>query len=271
SQFANSIRQVNALMAIPPERPDDQRRTVFRKFEGRITLDRVSFRYEAAQEPVLRAVSLDVRPGELVAIASPSAGGKSTILKLILGLYQPQAGTVFLDKLNLQQLDVHEVRSSIGFTPLEPVFFYGTLAQNMRLACPTASDRVIIRALGDAGVDLTGDMFPNGLSTMLTKAHLARMPDNLRQSLSLARMYGKGASINLFNDPAALLDQDGERALLTKLVALKGVATTVIVTNRASQLALADRVFALKDGVISTVPAENFAPASKAIRHTGKS
>ncbi|MEM7239489.1 MAG: ABC transporter transmembrane domain-containing protein, partial [Pseudomonadota bacterium] len=78
SQFANSIRQVNALMAIPPERPDDQRRTVFRKFEGRITLDRVSFRYEAAQEPVLRAVSLDVRPGELVAIASPSAGGKST-------------------------------------------------------------------------------------------------------------------------------------------------------------------------------------------------
>lgn len=253
SQFASSVRQVNALMAIPPERPEERRRTVFRSFEGRITFDRVSFRYEPAQEPILRGLSVDIQPGEMVAITSPSAGGKSTILKMILGLYQPQAGTVFLDRLNLQQLDVHEVRSSIGYTHLEPVFFYGTLAQNMRLANPTATDEMIEVALDEAGIDLSGRMFPKGLGTMLTNAHLAMMSDSLRQSLSLARMYGKRASINLFNDPGALLDEPANRALKGKLAALKGAATTVIVTNRRSHLALCDRVLVLKDGAVSTV------------------
>ena len=260
-QFIESIRQVNALMRIPPEYPVQARRSVLRKFEGRISLVGVGFRYGPQDEPVFRGLNLEIEPGQLVGISSATASGKSTILKLILGLYKPQAGAVLLDGLNLQQLDPHEVRAGIGYCPIEPVFFYGSIAQNLRLVCPTASDEEIEIALLDAGLDIASPLFPQGIETRLTNQTLSTMPVGCLQSLSLARVYCKQASINLLNDPAAQLDEVGDRALVRKLLSLKGKATTVLVTNRPHHLNLCDRVITLHNGVVAGDRAPSAGPS----------
>ena len=249
-QFLESIKQVNALMKIPREHPVQARRSIQRKFEGRITFSGVGFRYSPQQEPVFRGLNLDIKPGQLVGISSATATGRSTMLKLVLGLYTPQAGAVLLDGLNMQQLDPHEVRSAIGYCPIEPVFFYGSVAQNLRLVCPTATDEDIIEALEDTGIELSGPFFPEGVHTRLTNQTIAAMPVGYLQALSLARVYCKNASINLLNDPAAQLDERGDRALVRKLELMKGRVTTVIITNRAHHLALCDRIITLHGGVI---------------------
>lgn len=250
NQLIESLRQINQLMRIPLERPQKLTRSVFRPFEGHIVFDSVAFRYTPNDAPVFRNLSFEIKPGELVGIASETSSGRTTLLKLVLGLYRPQSGTILLDGLNLAQHDPHEVRAAIGNTPLDPVFFYGTVAQNMRLSAPTASDETIRRALGDAGLAWNSEIFPDGLETRLTDEKLRTLPDGVKQCLSLARMYAKNASINLFNDPAAQLDENADRALLHKLRAMRGKSTVLIVTNRSRHLEICDRVFVLQNGVL---------------------
>lgn len=264
NQLIESIRQVNQLMRIPLERPEKITRSVFRPFEGHIVFESVAFRYTPNDAPVFRNLSFEIKPGELVGIASASSTGRSTLLKLILGLYRPQSGTILLDGLNLAQHDPHEVRAVMGNTPLDPVFFYGTLAQNMRLSAPTASDETIKQALADAGVVLDSDVFPDGLDTRLTDQKLRTLPDGLKQCLSLARMYCKNASINLLNDPSAQLDENADRALLRKLTNLRGKSTVVIVTNRPRHLEICDRVFVLQNGMMTEADPKSVGMAAKA-------
>lgn len=251
SQFAESLKQFQGLMRIPIEFPAGLNGSIIRKFEGRISFGGVAFRYGPQDEPVFRGLNLDIQAGQMVSIVSSNASGKSTVLKLILGLYKPQAGSVFLDGLNLQQINPKEVRASIAYVPIKPVFFYGTIAQNMRLACPTASDADLKRALEEAGVDLSDPMFPEGLETRLTNHKLSVMPNGTLQCLSLARAYCKEAKIYLFNDPSSHLDKNGDRALARKLASLKGKATIVLVTNRANHLSLCDRILTLQNGVLA--------------------
>jgi ATP-binding cassette subfamily C protein/ATP-binding cassette subfamily C protein LapB len=262
NQLMESIGQVNQLMRIPLERPEKLTRSVFRPFEGHIVFDSVAFRYTANDAPVFRSLSFEIKPGELVGVASENSSGRSTLLKLLMGLYKPQSGTILLDGLNLAQHDPHEVRAVIGHTPLDPVFFYGTVAQNMRLSAPTASDETVLRALSDAGVNLDSGAFPDGLETRLTDQRLRALPDGVKQCLSLARMYCKNASINLLNDPAAQLDENASRALLRKLMDLRGKSTVVIVTNRPRHLEICDRAFVLQNGMMTEVDPKAIARAA---------
>ncbi len=163
NQLIDSIRQVNHLMRIPLERPQSVSRSVFRPFQGHIVFDGIAFRYGPNDAPVFRGLTFEIKPGEIVGVSSATASGRSTLLKLILGLYRPQSGTILLDGLNLAQHDPHELRASIGNAPLEPVFFYGTLAQNMRLSAPVATDQELTQALEDAGISMPSDAFPEGL------------------------------------------------------------------------------------------------------------
>ena len=250
SQFLESVKQINLLMRIPVERETGTEAPVARKFRGRVTFSGVAFRYGAQDEPVFRGLNLDIPEGQFVCISSATAGGKSTILKLILGLYKPQAGGIFLDGLNLQQLDPHEVRASIGYLPLEPTFFYGTIAQNLRLAAPTATDAEIHQALQDAGVDITAPMFPEGIETRLSSERLAQIPPGTQQSLSMARMYCKRSPIFLLNDPDARLDDTGSQALIAKLSKLKGKSTIILISNKREHLSMCDRILKLSNGVI---------------------
>lgn len=260
SQFIESIKQIDILMQIPIEHEKGASAPVRRKFRGRVTLANVSFRYAAQQEPVFRGLSLDIPPGQFVCVSGTTAGGKSTILKLILGLYKPQAGTIFLDGLHLQQLDPAEVRAAISYVPQEPKFFYGTVAQNMRIAAPTATDDEISQALVDAGLEITSPMFPEAAETRLTAEKMATLSIGTLQRVSLARAYCRKSPIYLFNDPAANLDADGERELERQLGKMKGTATIILISNRPDHLRICDRVLRISKGAI----VEDYAPSDAA-------
>ncbi|MEO1331370.1 MAG: ATP-binding cassette domain-containing protein [Pseudomonadota bacterium] len=259
----DTIRQINTIMALPTERTPGDMPTVFRRFKGRIELAGVAFRYPQASDLVLRGVTLSVQPGEIIGISGATGAGKSTLLKLLLGLYKPTSGAIYLDGLHLSQLDPAEVRHAIGFAPPQPEFFYGSLAQNVRMAATTASDAQIEAALGAVGVTLEPETFPEGIETRLTTERLAGMSQSLLQQFSLARALAKRAPILLLDDPGALLEPDAELALRRTLNALRGRVTVVIASNRLHHLELCDRVAVLHRGQVGAIgaPADILKPA----------
>lgn len=250
-QFAETARQADTLMSLPPERQVGNAPTLRRHYDGRITFDNVSFRYGTTGDPVFRGLSVDIPAKQVVAITGDTASGKGTLLKLILGLYRPQAGSVYLDGLNLQQLDVDEVRTSIGYVSPRPDFFYGTVAQNVRLAHPAATDSDVEEALSAAGIWLPHPQLEDGIHTRLTAQRLSSMPMPLKQCLSLARAFVKQAPIFLLDTPIAMLNSFERQALFDKLEAIRGKATIVISTNEETLIDKCDRVIYLRGGVVA--------------------
>ena len=254
SQMMESVKQVDQLMRLSSERSLDNSSGIYRAYNGEILFDRVGFRYNPKSEPVANGVSINVKAGELTAFTGSNSSGKSTLLKFIIGLYQPQAGAVFVDGLNIKQIDVGELRASIAYVPQDPIFFYGTVAQNIRLFQPTAIDDEVYQALSDAGIHILEDAnFPEGLDTRLTSRFLEELPEGVRQRLSLARAYVKQTNIYLFDEPFALLDKKGRDSFTNKINHLKGSATIIIATNDTGQLNMCDKIVYLHRGSVVAI------------------
>ena len=251
TQMSESVHQVNQLMRLTTERPIGHSSGIFRNYFGKIRFESVGFRYSPKSEPVARGVSINFQPRKITALTGSNSSGKSTLLKFIIGLYRPQAGAVFVDGLNLKQIDSGELRASIAYVTQNPVFFYGTVAQNIRLYQPTASDEEISTALIDAGVDIDDEeTFPEGVETRLSSRFLEGLPEGLRQRLSLARAYTKHSRIYLFDEPFALLDPEGKDCFTKKMESLKNSATIIIATNDPEQLKTCDEIVYLDQGSV---------------------
>jgi ATP-binding cassette subfamily C protein LapB len=170
---------------------------------------------------------------------------------MIAGLYPPTLGSVMIDDMDLRQIDQAEWRSQIAFLPETASFFYGTLAQNIRLSCPDANDAEIMRALREMGLDTEERLMAGGIDKRLTAADFEKFPDALKQRMALARCFIKRAPVFLLDNPAASLDTASEAHLINKFAALKGSATVLFTTFRPSHMRLADRVIVLKDGQVT--------------------
>jgi ATP-binding cassette, subfamily C, bacterial LapB len=249
-QALQTFKQIDRLMKIRSERDVRAPRSFFRQFTGKVSVQRLAFRYAQRQEAVFRGVQLEIKPGEMIAITGASGVGKTTLLRVIAGLYPPSLGSVLVDDMDLRQIDPIEWRSQIAFLPETANFFYGTLAQNIRLSRPDASDAEVVRALKEMGIDGEDQLMGEGINRRLTAADLENFSDALKQRLSLARCFIKDAPIYLLDNPAASLDTASELHLLKKLTALRGRATVVFTTFRPSHMRLADRVVYLKDGQV---------------------
>jgi ATP-binding cassette, subfamily C, bacterial LapB len=249
-QALQTFKQIDRLMKMRSERNARIPRAFFRSFKGKITVQRLAFRYPQRPEAVLRSIQLEIKTGEMVAITGTSGCGKSTLLKLMAGLYPPSMGSVLVDNMDLRQIDPAEWRSQVAYLPESVNFFYGTLAQNIRLARPEASDAEVMRALAEMGFDVGGGPLTEGLDQRLKATDLENFPDALRQRLALARCFIKKAPLYLLDNPAAGLDSASEEYLIQKFASLKGRATVVFTTFRPSHMRLADRVVVLKDGQV---------------------
>jgi ABC-type bacteriocin/lantibiotic exporter with double-glycine peptidase domain len=250
-QALQTFKQIDRLMKIRSERSARAPRSFFRRFKGKLAIQRLAFRYPQRSEAVLRSIQLEIKPGEMVAITGTSGAGKTTLLRLMAGLYPPTVGSVLVDDMDLRQIDPAEWRSQVAFLPESVNFFYGTLAQNIRLARPDASDAEVMRALTEMGFDVDGGPLTEGLDQRLKAADLENFPDALRQRLALARCFVKNAPIFLLDNPAAGLDSSSEEYLIRKFASLKGRSTVVFTTFRPSHMRLADRVIVLKDGQVA--------------------
>jgi ATP-binding cassette subfamily C protein/ATP-binding cassette subfamily C protein LapB len=153
--------------------------------------------------------------------------------------------------MDLRQIDPTEWRSQIAFLPETANFFYGTLAQNVRLSRPDASDAEVMRVLKEMGLDGEARLMSEGIDRRLTAADFENFADALKQRLALARCFIKDAPLYLLDNPAAALDTASELHLLKKLSGLRGHATVLFTTFRPSHMRLADRLILLKDGQVA--------------------
>lgn len=246
----DTFKQINSLMRLPTERLPGHIPTFERSFQGRISLVGIGFRYNAQSEPAIRGISLDIEPGKIVAITGPSSAGKSTLLKLVAGLYQPQAGVIRVDGLDLRQIDTAQYRNNIGYVPEINEFFYGTVAQNLRLADPLVSPEDMLEALSKAGLSDLDEVLPDGLDTRIKTIDRHTIPDGVQQQLSLARAYVKKPNIYLLDDPGSSLDNAADKDFIEHLRSLSGKATVLLVTHRPSHMRCADRVIVLNQGLV---------------------
>jgi len=266
TQIKSSITQINNLMNIRGEREPHALITPLKRFAGHVSFNRVSLRYSPESDPALVGVSFEVNAGEIVAVVGGNGSGKSTILKLITGIYNPQAGNVRIDNMDIRQLDVVELRHAVSYVPQTFQFFYGTIAQNLRLAYPVASEEDLRRACDQAGVldDVlkleqgSGKWKRTGLEVRIGDAGAAQMPTSLLQRLNLARGYLKRAPILLFDEPGNGLDFAGDQRFMQTVDSLRGNTTAFIVTHRPSHLRVADKIIWLDSGAVRA-----FGPAAE--------
>ncbi len=135
-----SIRQIDGLMSLKPERDPKAMIAPLKNLKGKVEFNRVSLRYSNDTDPAMVGVSFEAFPGDVVAVTGRNGSGKSTVLKLLLGLYQPQAGSVRIDNTDIRQLDPIELRHAIAYVPQSCDLYHGSISQNLRLAHPTATD-----------------------------------------------------------------------------------------------------------------------------------
>jgi ABC-type bacteriocin/lantibiotic exporter with double-glycine peptidase domain len=185
-----------------------------------------------------------------VALSGPGGAGKSTLLRLIARLYVAQAGSILYDGVDIRQLDAGELRHNVAYVPDCFDFFHGTIAQNLRLAAPLATDDELRRALEEARLQDFADTLPKGLETWLKADVASCLPPGFRQRIILARAWIKDVPLYLLDEPANNLDRLGEEALLRKLESLRGKATVIMATQRPSHMNIADRVIYMQEGSV---------------------
>lgn len=257
SQATGIIRQLDQLMRIEPEYPPDVVPTLPRAFKGPIEVQGVVMRYTPRGEPAIRGVSINVPLNGFVAITGHVGAGKSTLLKIIAQLYLPQAGTVLIDGLDYRQFDARLLRHGIGCVTQRQDVFTGTIAENVRLARPDASDEEIVAALMEFGGENVLAGVEGGIDAALDPDHPVIGQKAFLQKIMLARAFIGSPLIYLLDEPASRLLPKDDDALREKLRAMKGKATIVLATTRPSYMYLADSLVVLKAGQVIAQDAPN--------------
>jgi len=222
-----------------------------RKARGKVTFDRVSFAYKNT-DPVLRDVNFTAEPGECVAIVGATGSGKSTLLAMIPRFYDPTIGRVFIDDVDARQLDLDDLRRSIGVVFQESFLFSNTVAANIAFGHPDATMEQIEKAAKIACAhDFIMDM-DKGYDTVLGEGG-SGLSGGQRQRLALARAVLLEPSILLLDDPTAAIDPETEGEILEAMDSAMEGRTTFVVAHRLSTLRRADRVMVLDHGRIVQV------------------
>ncbi|MEY3703098.1 MAG: hypothetical protein RLZZ561_718 [Pseudomonadota bacterium] len=246
----SAAQQFDTLMLLKGERLAPEARAGARSLQGKIEFSRVSFRYSMQADPALIGVSVNVEPGGSVAITGQNGGGKSTFLKLLLGMYAPQAGTIRIDGVDIRQIDPVNLRRLVGYVPQDMQFFRATIAQNLRFAQPDATDDELKDALELAGAWTQISQLPRGLDYRIGDGASEQIPASLRQKMALARAYLTRAPILLFDEPGAGLDGESDACFAATLQALKGKRTVIFISHRPSHMKIADTVLLFQGGYL---------------------
>jgi thiol reductant ABC exporter CydD subunit len=206
-------------------------------------------RYPGRSAPAVREISLTVRPGEILAIAGPSGCGKSTLISVLLCLTPASGGSIRVGTTDLTALDPDAWRSQIAWVPQRPHLFARSIADNIRLGRPAASDEQVRAAIGSAGLDDVVARLPAGMNTVLGTDG-SGLSAGERQRIALARAFLRDAPLLLLDEPTAHLDSQTEAGVLNAVRHLMAGRTVLMAAHRPSLLALADRVVALDSAVV---------------------
>ncbi len=216
--------------------------------EGAVVLENVSFSYDN-RENVLQNVNITVPTGSILALVGNSGGGKSTVLKLLLGLYPPTQGDIQVEELKLSQCQLADLRNKIAYVPQDSYLFSGTIAENIQLGNPGAGQELIEQAAKDAYAHEFIMQLPNGYQTLVGErgAHLS---GGQRQRISIARALLKNAPILLLDEATSALDTESEKIVQQALQKLMHGRTTIVVAHRLATIKQADNIVVIDHGQI---------------------
>jgi len=248
---AGAAGRIAELLAEQPEiRAPASPRLLPEPAQGRLTFDHVEFRYPTRPEiSALAEFSLDVRPGELVAVVGPSGAGKSTLFQLAQRFYDPERGTVSLDGVPLPEADPAAIRSRIAIVPQETVIFAASARDNLRYGRWDAGDEDLWEAAQAANAAEFLRSMPQGLDTFLGEGG-ARLSGGQRQRLAIARALLRDAPLLLLDEATSALDAESEQMVQRALDRLMKGRTTIVIAHRLATVRAADRIIVMDKGRI---------------------
>lgn len=246
---ATALNSLEELMAQPQEREPGKQRVSRPELRGDIEFRDLSFSYPDAQRPALDNVSLSIRAGERVGILGKVGSGKSTLEKLIAGLYQPSAGAVFIDGVHSEQIDPAELRDNLAYIPQDVALIQGTVLDNITLANPRVGRDQLARALQVSGLNSWLGADADGLSMQVGEAG-GRLSGGQRQSIAVARAVVQGGKMVLLDEPTSAMDSTLENHVTREIKQFAAGRTLVLVTHRQALLALVDRLIVMDGGRI---------------------
>ncbi|MDR3361499.1 MAG: type I secretion system permease/ATPase [Desulfovibrio sp.] len=244
-----TLQALDMLMELPSENQIERSCMDFGMLRPSFTLENVSFAYPNSERLALDRVSLHIEPGERVGIIGPMGSGKSTLSRLLLGLYQPKEGAVKFGDVDIRQIPSSDLRGRVGVLPQDVTLFYGSIRDNIALGDPTINDHLILRAAALAGVTDFLRNNPAGFAAQVGEQGKA-LSGGQRQSVALARALVRDPEIVIMDEPTSNMDTDSELMLQKRLQTVMEGRTVVLVTHRLSMLRIVERLIVMENGQI---------------------
>jgi ATP-binding cassette subfamily C protein LapB len=250
NQIGVSYKALAELMGQPIEHPQDHSFLPRNGFKGSIEFKNVTFTYPGQQEPVLDDVSFKINAEENVAILGHVGSGKTTIGRLVAGLYEPDAGVILIDGIDIRQIAPSDLRESIGFSAQDTWLMSTTIEQNISLGAITADPETILWAGDISGVSEFANRHPDGYKLVL-KERGESLSGGQRQAIALARALARKPSMIILDEPTSSMDARSEQTFVNKFKDSKLSATLLLITHRTSLLSLVDRVIVMEHGRVA--------------------
>ncbi len=243
-----SLGRINEVLSAIPEVRDVKPITVG-KLKGEIKIKNLTFRYPDANYSILKNITLDINPGELLGITGPTGSGKTTLIELIIRVYNPPEGTIFFSGYDIMKIPLKTLRGNIAYVPQEPFLFSDTIKENLTLGKKNATLNEINEALRIAAIKKTVDSLPNGLETVVGEKGIT-LSGGERQRIAIARAVLTKRPVMLFDDPLSAVDTDTEKEIIKNLKKYlkENKITAVINSQRISALSVADKVAVISRG-----------------------
>jgi len=249
NKAVTGFKAIDKLMNMPVEHPKDKAFISAEQIEGKIEFINVDFAYPEANQNILRNISFKIEPGEHVAIMGKMGSGKSTLINLLMGFYEPTQGLILIDDVEINQYALAQYRNKIAYVPQEVVLIQGTVHENIALKHPGIDSHEIVEAAKVSGAIHYINQNPEGFN-MKIRERGQNISGGQRQSIGIARAFIDDFSIALLDEPTSHLDDESER------IAIEGIRkkiegkTALIITHKNSLLPLVDRIIWMKNGKI---------------------
>jgi len=249
AQTAVAVERVQSIILADQMIPEAPNATEPAPFKGEIIFDRVAFSYKP-DTPVLKGVSFRIEPGQFVGFVGATGGGKSTVASLIPRFYDPTAGRVLVDGVDVRDYKLKSLRSQVGVVLQDTVLFQGTIADNIAYGRPGATRQEVIQAARDADAHEFIAQMPRGYDSTVGERGLT-LSGGQRQRIGIARALIRHAPILILDEPTAALDAEAEQLVLQGLARLRNGRTAIAIAHRLSTVRDADNIVVFKEGIVT--------------------
>ncbi|WP_219703338.1 type I secretion system permease/ATPase [Marinomonas lutimaris] len=247
NQAKSAFTSLNEIMSSPVENPDDVKFVHRPVFKGEFQFEAVNFAYPDQEQAAVSAININIKQGEKVAIIGRIGSGKSTLGKLMTGLYTPDSGAIRIDGVDLRQVNPTDLRRNIGAVSQDVNLFYGSIKDNIVMGVPYMEDDAIIRAADLSGVSEFANRKPSGLDSIVGERG-ALLSGGQRQSIAIARALLFDPPILILDEPTASMDNTTESRMKRRLIEGVKDKTLILITHKASMLDMVDRIIVMDNG-----------------------